>query len=231
MDEEDTTPRHEEQTGEETGTDGGTDRAETAAWIEWVLDAAIDGVGPLEDAVRTCNRQLGLVGQDHEQAIRQLTTSEMRSVGLSGFISGFGGLATMPLTVPADVTWHHVKSARLAACVAHLRGYDLTTPVIRSLVALTLAGEDGRRIARNHGIELGSFEAVGRLHDFPAEALRDMQRAVGLRLLANVGMKGAINLVRLVPIVGGIATGALNMLTLRDIATAATSNFPRMQQA
>lgn len=201
--------------------------AEAAGWIRWILDAAIDGVGPMEDAITTSRARLQATGGDPELAIRQLTTSEMRTLGVTGFVSGFGGFPTMPVALPADLTIYHLRAARLAACVAHLRGYDLTSPVIRLLVALTLAGQEGRRLAQRQGIELGSFEAIGRLHDLPASLLQELEQAVGIRLITNAGVKGAINVARFVPVIGGVAAGAVNVMGLRDIATAATSNFPR----
>lgn len=203
------------------------ERQHAAQWIRWILDAAIDGVGPMEDAITTSNRRLAAAGGDAEAAIRQLTTSEMRALGLSGFVSGFGGFSTMPLALPADLTLYHLRAARLAACVAHLRGYDLGSPVVRLLVALTLAGSEGRRLASRQGVELGSFESIGRLHDLPAKLLQDMEQAVGIKLITNASVKGAINLARFVPVVGGVAAGAVNVVGLRDIVTAATSNFPR----
>lgn len=202
--------------------------SKASQWITWLLEAAIDGVGPLDDVVCTSNRILAKTAGDKEQAIKQLTTSEMRTLGLTGFISGLGGLATMPVAMPADLALYQLRSTRLAACVAHLRGYDIASPIIRSLIVLSLAGEEGNRIAQRHAIELGSFESVGRMHDLPEAALKEMEQAVGLRLLAGAGVKGALNLVRFVPVLGGIASGAVNMLAVRDVVNAASKNFPAM---
>ncbi|RRD47862.1 EcsC family protein [Tessaracoccus sp. OH4464_COT-324] len=196
-------------------------------WLNWLLDSAISGFGPLEDAAHVVDELRARNNGDAEAAIAQLRNSESGLLGLAGFVSGFGGFATMPVALPADLAFLQVRAARLAACIALLRGYDLSSPVVRSLVALSLAGGESEKIARRHAIDLESSDAVRRLHELPTSALKEMEQAVALRLATGAGLKMMINAVRLIPLFGGLGSGIVNMLAIQDVHSCATRCFPR----
>lgn len=87
------------------------------------------------------------------------------SLNLStGFVTGFGGFLTMPITIPTGLLATWLTSARLAFAVAHLHGHDIFHPRVTSAVLYCLTGsgssdveeefsEDGLRTALLEGMK------------------------------------------------------------------------------
>ncbi|WP_419236289.1 hypothetical protein ACN09D_02895 [Serratia fonticola] len=57
------------------------------------------------------------------------------------------------------------------------------------------------------------------------EVIKTINRAVGFRLLTKFGQKGSINLVKLVPLAGGIVGGALDSISTNIIGNIARQTF------
>ncbi len=64
-------------------------------------------------------------------------------MGASGFVTGLGGFATMAVAVPADVVGLYTISARLVGAIACLRGHDVYSDEVRSLILVSLLGASG----------------------------------------------------------------------------------------
>jgi len=63
------------------------------------------------------------------------------SLNLStGFVTGFGGFLTMPITIPTGLLATWMTSTRLAFAVAHLHGHDIFHPRVTSAVLYCLTG-------------------------------------------------------------------------------------------
>jgi hypothetical protein len=60
----------------------------------------------------------------------------------AGFLTGVGGLWTLPVAVPASVYANWVLQARIAGAIAHLHGHDLKSKRIRTLCLLCLLGDN-----------------------------------------------------------------------------------------
>ncbi|GAB2935710.1 hypothetical protein GCM10027047_35450 [Rhodococcus aerolatus] len=196
------------------------------ALVDRVLALGVEGVGPLRSAVEVADREL-VTAADAEVAIQSLLTVHRRLVGATGFVTSIGGAAALAVGLPADVTSYHAVAARLSFAIAHLRGYDVTDEAVRTLVLLCLLPESaGRELLSNRGIEPSRSSTVGQLRTLDAEALVDLQRSVGHKLVASFGRKGALNLVKLVPIVGGGVGAGTNVVDLTGSARRTKLAFP-----
>jgi DnaJ-domain-containing protein 1 len=58
----------------------------------------------------------------------------------TGFVTGFGGFITMPITIPTGMIATWVTSARLAFSVAHVYGHDIFHPCVADAVLWCLTG-------------------------------------------------------------------------------------------
>ncbi len=75
---------------------------------------------------------------------RRLSTSEL--AGVQGFLTNLGGLVTMAMTVPANISGLALLQCHMVAGIAHLRGYDLADPRVRNAVFACMLGEDASRL-------------------------------------------------------------------------------------
>jgi uncharacterized protein (DUF697 family) len=177
----------------------------TASFVHQALDKAIAGVGPLPSAASAADKQLAEQHVDVEDAIHEVIENHVRLAGAQGFLTNIGGLVTMAVTVPVNLSGLALIQCRMVAGIAHLRGYDLADPRTRDAILACLLGEE--RILRM----LTSRTLPGTPMEIAAAAAHDpaldrqlgtdvaselVARATGKRLAATVG--------RRVPVVGGM---------------------------
>ena len=203
--------------------------------VAQVVDLGICGVGPLTAAVESAEQHLVTAGGDREEAIRRLVATHVRLAAASGFVTGLGGIATLPVTVPASMAGLYIIATRMTAGIAHLRGYDVETDEVRSAVLVALLGSAGAGALRDTGVEVGQRSTAVALERLPAHALAEVDRRVGHQLVAKAGEKGMVNLTKLIPLVGGPIGAAVDGVSCKTIAGYAMRTFtpvvPRVVQA
>ena len=192
--------------------------------VERVLNLGVDGVGPWHSA-EVVAKQARAIADDPEVAIQQLLVSHRRLVGATGFVTSVGGAMALVVGLPADVTSFYAAAARLSAAIAALRGYDVRSTQVRSLVLISLLGQDGATLLRELGVDPKSRSVVTDLGHVPAEELTELNHTVGFRLVARFGQKGAVNLIKLVPFVGGGVGASVNIVGINTVARYAKLTF------
>ncbi len=194
--------------------------------VNKVVSMGIDGLGPLSDARSVAQEYLTQHG-DVEKAIERLIATHVRLVGATGV----GGAFTMPVAIPADITLLYAYAARCSAAVAHLRGYDTTSEEVRSAVLLSLLGSAGAAVLADIGIQVANKSAMAALKQLPGRVLIEINKKVGYRLFTKFGTKGAVNLVKWIPLAGGGVGAAMNIATMRSVGRYAKSTFPAVVEA
>ncbi|GAA1399085.1 EcsC family protein [Luteococcus peritonei] len=104
------------------------------------LDLAIDGVSRIPGAKVTAAGALQKAGSA-ELAIDSLIKQHVAMAGAQGFVTNLGGVATLAVSIPANVSGVTVVQCRMVAAIAHLRGYDIEDPRVRSAILMCLLGE------------------------------------------------------------------------------------------
>ena len=177
----------------------------TTGFVREALHRAIAGVGPLPPAAKAAEAQLREQGGDVDKAIHEVIENHVRYAGAQGFVTNIGGLVTMALAVPTNITGLTLIQCRMIAGIAHLRGYDLDDPRVRNAILVSLLGED----TINHMVKRKKIPAppmalaTAPHHDETLEltisthvASDLISRVAGKRLATQVG--------RRIPVVGGL---------------------------
>jgi hypothetical protein len=194
--------------------------------IAQVVQVGIGGGGPLKPAVEVADEHLLAVGGDREEAIQRLVATHVRLAAVSGFVTGLGGAATLPVSVPAAMAGLYIVATRMSAGIAHLRGYDIETEEVRSAILVTLLGSAGAGTLKKVGIEIGRESVAAALRRVPGQLLTEINKRIGFRLVTKAGEKGVVNLTKLVPLVGGPIGAAVDGVSAKTIAGYATRTFP-----
>ncbi|MCX6394961.1 MAG: EcsC family protein [Propionibacteriales bacterium] len=177
----------------------------SAAFVHQALDKAIVGVGPLPGAAAAAEKQLTQNDGDVERGTHDVIENHVRYAGLQGFVTNIGGLVTMAVTVPTNITGLALIQCRMVAGIVHLRGYDLDDPRTRAAVLTCLLGEERilklvkERTLPGTPMELASAQVFdSTLNALLANEVASelITRAAGKRLATTVG--------RRVPVVGGV---------------------------
>jgi len=163
---------------------------------------------------------------DVEDAVARIIATHVRLAAATGFATGMGGLLTLPVTIPADIAAFYVLAGRCAAAVAHARGYDVTADEVRSVILISLLGAGGTALLADVGVTIGNKAALAALKALPGSALLAINKRVGFKLLTKFGSTGVINLVKVIPLVGGGTGAVVNVASMRGIGRYAGKNFP-----
>lgn len=195
-----------------------------------LVNVGVDGKGPWKGSIQIAEEHLAQHG-DVEKAIQRLIATHVRITTGTGFLAGLGGLITLPVALPADFTALWLTQARLAGAIAHLRGYDVHSHEVRSVVLISLIGSSATEALAQAGVQIGTKSAVSVIKQVPGRVLIEINKKVGFRLITKAGTKGIVNLTKLAPVVGGVIGGGVNFASTRAVGAWAKKNFPATDNA
>lgn len=194
--------------------------------INWITERAIDGIPPLCSAENLALEYLiDTSYPDAEERIESLINWETSKNFTSGFITGLGGILAMPVSVPASMGASWVIQARMAAAIAKVAGHDIKSDRVKTFVLITLLGDACKDVLKDVGIKVGRGFANAALKKVPGKVLIEINKKVGFRLLTKAGEKGALNLVKMVPLAGGFIGGAFDAAACRIVGKQAKNIF------
>ena len=193
-----------------------------------VLEVAIDGPGRLPAARTVAAKHLLRHGGSVEDAIDSLVAHHVRLASAQGFVTNIGGLAALPVAIPANLTGVAVVQVRMVAAIAHLRGYDVNDLRVRTALVMCLLG--GEEVARRigNGSLPTSPMAVATAPVFDASLDHQVAEAVLADLMNRIGGKNlALVVTRRVPLLGGGVGAVVDGVATRQIGAYAKSELLR----
>lgn len=143
----------------------------------------------------------------------------------TGFLTGLGGLITLPITVPPNLAIVLFIQLRMIGAIAHMGGHDTKSDRVKTLLYMCLAGNGMQKIAASAGIDLSKKLAVSAVKAIPGKTLIEINKKVGFRLLTKFGQKGVFNLGKMVPLVGGVVGAAFDGSSTYAVGKAAKRVF------
>jgi len=136
-----------------------------------------------------------------------------------------GGLATLPVSIPADLAATYFIQLRMIAAIAKLGGLDPRADRVRTYCYLCLVGDGLNEVVGKASAQIGNKVTLKLLERLPGATLAAINRAVGFRLVTKAGTTGAINLGKMVPLVGGVVNGTVNGYFTHVVGTQAIDLF------
>lgn len=209
----------------ETDDDSFISRA-SADVVRRVVDRGIDGVGPLDSAHDRVEQALR-ENSDPSKALDELVKSHVKLAATGGFLTGVGGLITMPVALPANVAGFYLLAARMAGATAELRGYDIDDPATRTALMLTLLGADSDEVLRKVGVVGGGTMSSIALNRVPKAAAMVLNKGIGFRVATQLGTRALGRLGRAVPLAGGVIGAGLDAYLMRQLAKQVQEEFPQ----
>lgn len=192
----------------------------------FIMNKGLDGLRPLSSA--TCLAEQYLIDHSYstnEQRVKALINWETSKNFTTGFITGFGGIITMPISVPSALGASWIIQTRMSGAIARIYGYDLADDRVRTFILLSLAGDSAKEVLRAGGIEIGKKLTQRAIAQIPGRALIEVNKAIGFRLVTKAGERGIINLTKGVPLAGGFVGGFFDAATCRVVGSTANRLF------
>lgn len=186
--------------------------------LDELYTKALNGVPKVSRPVEQLARDYLQKYETVEEAAKALINNQLVKCGTSGFLSGLGGVLTLAFTLPANITSVLYVQIRMIAAMAYMGGFDLNSDQVQTLVYACLTGSAVSDVIKQTGIKVGQKVAVSTINKIPGRVLTSINQKVGFRLVTKFGSKGVINLVKIVPVAGGVVGGAFDVGTTKIIA-------------
>lgn len=160
-----------------------------------------------------------------KEAAQKMVQNQVVKCTTSGFITGFGGIATLPVAIPANLSSVLYVQMRMIAATAHMAGFDLRSDQVQTFVYACLAGVSVNQFVKKVGTQIGEKVAVNMIKKIPGELLTKINQKAGFRLFTKFGSKGAINIGKMIPGVGAIVGGGFDYFETKAIGNRAVKMF------
>ena len=193
--------------------------------LDGIYGNVLNGIGKNSPSVEEFSEDYLKQDSDPKVAAKKMFKNQILKCTTSGFISGFGGLIVLPITIPANVSSVLYVQMRMIASCAYMAGYDLKSDQVQSFVYACLAGVSVAEVVKQTGVKIGVKLATGAIKKIPGKALTKINKAVGTRFITKFGTKGVINLGKMVPGVGAVIGGGLDFSETKIIADRAYKWF------
>lgn len=193
--------------------------------LNWAYDYAINdnipGVSSIPKMVEDFLKKYSTITEACNNMIRwQLTYA-----GGLGFVTNLGGLITLPVTIPSNIASVLYIQIRLVAAVAYMGGCDLKSEQVRTSIFLSLLGGHATIVLESVGVKVTKQLSIKAIKKISGDTLKQINQAVGFRLVTKFGTTGILNMSKIVPIVGGLVGGTIDLLTTNAIANTAKKIF------
>ena len=162
---------------------------------------------------------------DPKIAAERLINAQVKKCTTSGFVTVLGGLITMAVAIPADLTACIFVQLQMISAIAVLGGYDPKDDEVRTVAYICLTGESVSEALNKMGVKIGQKVGTKLIDKIPGKLLVKINQKLGGMIFTKFGTKGVINLCDLIPVVGGVIGGGFNYATTRKIGKIATKEF------
>ena len=193
--------------------------------LDALYEKSINGVPKVSQPIDVLANDYLSKNNSTEKAARQFVNYQVAKCTTSGFVTGLGGLITLPVAIPANVSSVMYVQMRMIACLAYMGGYDTSSDQVQTLVYACLAGISIEQIIKQSGIKFGTKFTTAMVKKIPGTVLTKINQKVEFRFLTKFGEKGIINIAKLVPVVGGVIGGGFDLVETKVIANRAYKMF------
>ena len=198
----------------------------------WITETAITGFATYSGAEELALNYINdSKYSSNDERVDSLIKWETAKNFSTGFITGLGGFATLPITIPASLGASWLLQARMAAAIAKIYGYDLNDERVKTMILCVIIGQDLKEVCKQAGIQFTKKITFVAIRKLPNAMLTKINQAVGMRLVTKAGEKGIVNLAKTIPVVGGIVGGTVDAVTCRITAKFAKKLFGDTSEA
>lgn len=193
--------------------------------LNWAYDKALDGNIPGTDSSYEMAENYLKGEGDLVDKVNSLIRWQNTKSATTGFVSGLGGIITMPVAIPASIATVIYIQIRMITTIAIMGGYDVKDDRVKVLVYSCLAGNAAKDILKGTGVIIGSKISAQLIKGISKETIVAINKRVGFRLLTKFGEKGAINLGKMIPLVGGVIGGTFDGVSTNVVGNIARKAF------
>ena len=132
---------------------------------------AIGGINHISPPIEKMAQDYLRRDEDIQTAAKKMLNNQIAKCTTSGFIAGFGGVITLPVSIPANIGSVIYVQMRMIACTAYLSGLKVDTDQVQTMIYACLAGVSVNEIIKKCGVEFGEKFANSLIKKIPGQVL------------------------------------------------------------
>ncbi len=193
--------------------------------LDNLYDVSTHGITKVSPPVEVLASDYLEKNENINAAAKSFINYQIAKCTTSGFLTGLGGLVTLPVAIPANISSVMYVQMRMISCLAYMGGYDVNSDQVQTLVYACLAGVSVNQVIKQVGIQFGTKLTTAMVKKIPGTVLVKINQRVGFRFITKFGTKGLINIGKAIPLVGGILSGGFDFAETKIIAERAYKMF------
>ena len=193
--------------------------------LDACYEKCLDGIPKVSPSVADLADDYLHKHNNKEEACKAMLRNQIIKCTTSGALSGLGGFVSMPVAIPANIGSVLYVQMRMISCTAYMADYDLNSDQTQTFIYACLAGVTVNGLLKQAGIQFGVKFANSLIKKIPGTVLTKINQKVGFRFITKFGSKGLVNLGKLVPGVGAVVGGGLDLVETKIIANRAYNWF------
>lgn len=194
-------------------------------FLDTCYDKCLSGIKMVSPPVSEMADEYLKKYKDPSKACKKMMANQITKCTTSGFVTGFGGAITLPVTIPANIGSVVYVQMRMVACTAYLAGLELDCDQVQTFVYACLAGVSVTELVKKGGVKVGVKMAEKGIEKIPGKALTKINQKIGFRFITKFGEKGIVNLGKMLPVVGAFINGGFDLAETKIIADRAYKMF------
>ena len=197
---------------------------ESMGMLDTLYQQVIDGVSQLSPPVKQVAKDYLARRIEPSDAAKLMIRAQIGKCTSSGALTGLGGLATLPLTIPLNVSTVLYFQMRMVACTACMAGLDLRDESVKTLVLACFAGVeltdelkdgDGKLASGKIGEKAGDELIVSLIKKLPTSSLKTINQKVAVQFAEQTAKMGVKNAGKLIPGLGAIIGGSFDYVSAK----------------
>ncbi len=194
--------------------------------LEKLYVQSLDGIDKVSEPVEELARDYLEKHDSVDEAARSFMQNQIAKCSVSGFVTGLGGILTIPVSVPANIGSVLYVQMRMIACLAYMGGYDVRSQEVKMMQYACLAGVSLNRIIKELGKKVGNERVDKLLDKIPESSVPTISQKIYSQLALKTGAKvGSGTIGKAIPLLGGIVNGALDYVETKALADRAYDMF------
>jgi uncharacterized protein (DUF697 family) len=196
----------------------------------WAYDKAVNGHGKVSKKIIPSVQDFVKGFQadypdDVDAQVDSLIRRQTAKATTSGFTTSFGGIITLPVSIPVNIASILYIQVRMITAIAHMYGHDVKSDKVQTMVYMCLVKMPITDAVKQTVIKIGKKPAVNAIKNISGKTLQEINKKVGMKLLTKFGQKGIVSLGKAIPVLGGLVGGGVDLVATKKIGEFAKKVF------
>ena len=199
---------------------------ESMGMLDTLYQQVVGGVSQFSPPVKQMAREYLARRIEPSDAARLMIRDQIIKCTSSGALTGLGGLATLPLTVPLNVSTVLYFQMRMVACAACIAGLDPREEAVKTMVLACFADLPLTDVVRDGtakvtsgqiGEKAGDEVILSFMKKLPTSSLKTINQMVAVQFAEQTAKMGVKNAGKLIPGLGAVIGGSFDYVSAKGM--------------